>query len=113
MASIYTTAVGPRIDAIPDAIMEPYQKAFARETVVSVIEIAKAPIDPMFATQKADLIYAMKAASLEGFQLASFVTVGAAMACAIAVALFLPWRPVEGDGVLLAWRGSDDQDKVS
>ncbi|MDZ7929780.1 MAG: MFS transporter [Rhodococcus sp. (in: high G+C Gram-positive bacteria)] len=92
VASIYTAQVSPKIDAIPDAIMEPYQKAFARETVVSVIEIVKAPTNPIFATQKADLIHAMKAACLEGFQLASFVTVGAAMACALAVALFLPWR---------------------
>lgn len=110
VASIYTTKVGPRIDAIPDAIMEPYQKAFARETVVSVIEIVKAPTNPIFATQKAELVYAMKAASLEGFQLASFVTVGAAMACAIAVALFLPWRRTEGNGVLLAWRASKSED---
>ncbi|KJV03055.1 MFS transporter [Rhodococcus sp. PML026] len=110
VASIYTTKVGPRIDAIPDAIMEPYQKAFARETVVSVIEIVKAPTNPIFTTQKAELVYAMKAASLEGFQLASFVTVGAAMACAIAVALFLPWRRPEGDGVLLAWRASKSGD---
>ena len=110
VASIYTTKVSPRIDAIPDAIMEPYQKAFARETVVSVIEIVKAPTNPIFATQKAELVYAMKAASLEGFQLASFVTVGAAMACAIAVALFLPWRRPEGDGVLLAWRASKSED---
>ncbi|WP_032384500.1 MFS transporter [Rhodococcoides fascians] len=110
VASIYTTKVGPRIDAIPDAIMEPYQKAFARETVVSVIEIVKAPTNPIFATQKAELVYAMKAASLEGFQLASFVTVGAAMACAIAVALFLPWRRPEGDGVLLAWRAPKSED---
>ena len=110
VASIYTTKVGPRIDAIPDAIMEPYQKAFARETVVSVIEIVKAPTNPIFTTQKAELVYAMKAASLEGFQLASFVTVGAAMACAIAVALFLPWRRPEGDGVLLAWRASKSED---
>ncbi|OZD77208.1 MFS transporter [Rhodococcus sp. 05-2256-B2] len=110
VASIYTTNVGPRIDAIPDAIMQPYQKAFARETVVSVIEIVNSPTNPIFAAQKADLVYAMKAASLEGFQLASFVTVGAAMACAIAVALFLPWRRPEGDGVLLAWRASKSED---
>lgn len=105
--------MSPKIDAIPDAIMEPYQKAFARETVVSVIEIVKAPTNPIFATQKADLIHAMKAASLEGFQLASFVTVAAAMTCAIAVALFLPWRRPEGSGVLLAWRESKDADGVS
>ena len=110
VASIYTTNVGPRIDAIPDAIMQPYQKAFARETVVSVIEIVNSPTNPIFAAQKADLVYAMKAASLQGFQLASFVTVGAAAACALAVALFLPWRRPEGDGVLLAWRASEAPD---
>lgn len=113
VASVYTAQVSPKIDAIPDAIMEPYQKAFARETVVSVIEIVKAPTNPIFATQKADLIHAMKAASLEGFQLASFVTVAAAMTCAIAVALFLPWGRPEGSGVLLAWRESKDADGVS
>jgi MFS transporter, DHA2 family, multidrug resistance protein len=108
VASIYTTQVGPKIDAIPDALMEPYQKAFARETVVSVIEIVKAPTNSIFAAQKADLVYAMKAASLEGFQLASYVTVGSALACAIAVAVFLPWKRPEGDGVLLAWREKKD-----
>jgi DHA2 family multidrug resistance protein-like MFS transporter len=109
VASIYTTKVGPRIDAIPDALMEPYQKAFARETVVSVIEIVKAPTNSVFATQKADLVYAMKAASLEGFQLASYVTVGSALACALAVAVFLPWARQSGAGVLLAWRNTDSR----
>ena len=104
VASIYTTKVGPKIDAIPDALMEPYQKAFARETVVSVIEIVKAPTNSIFAAQKADLVYSMKAASLEGFQLASFVTVGSALTCALAVAIFLPWKRPEGESVLLAWR---------
>ncbi|MDJ0392514.1 MFS transporter [Rhodococcus sp. G-MC3] len=106
VASVYKTKVSPLVDAVPDALMEPYQKAFARETVVSVIEIVKSPSNSIFATQKADLVYAMKAASLEGFQLASFVTVGSAMACALAVAIFLPWGRPEGDGVLLAWRNS-------
>ncbi len=92
VASIYTAKVGPKIDAIPDSIMEPYQKAFARETVVSVIEIVKAPTNPLVAAQKADLVYSMKAASLEGFQLASYVTVGSALLCALAVAVFLPWK---------------------
>lgn len=109
VASIYTTKVGPRIDAIPDALMEPYQKAFARETVVSVIEIVKAPTNSVFAAQKADLVYAMKAASLEGFQLASYVTVGSALACALAVAVFLPWARQSGTAVLLAWRNTDSR----
>ncbi|MDJ0360128.1 MFS transporter [Rhodococcus sp. H29-C3] len=104
VASIYTTKVGPRIDALPDAVMNPYQKSFARETVISVIEIAKAPTNSIFASQKSELIYAMKAASLEGFQLASYITVGASLACALAVGFFLPWSRPEGDGVLLGWR---------
>ena len=104
VASIYTTKVGPLVDAIPDAVMEPYQKAFAKETVVSVIEIVNAPTNPIFATQKAELVYAMKAASLEGFQLASFVTVGSSLLCAVAVAAFLPWGRTQGESVLLAWR---------
>ena len=64
----------------------------------------------IFAGQKAELIHAMKAASLEGFQLASFVTVGASVACAVAVAFFLPWSPHSGDAVLLAWRNNDEPD---
>lgn len=51
----------------------------------------------------------MKAASLEGFQLASYVTVGSALACALAVAVFLPWARQSGTGVLLAWRNTDSR----
>lgn len=107
VASVYTTKVAPLVDAIPDAIMEPYSKAFARETVVSVLEIVKTPTSSIFATQKADLVYAMKAACLEGFELASFVTVGSALLCAVAVAIFLPWKRPEGDPVLFAWKSKE------
>ncbi|TQC41919.1 DHA2 family efflux MFS transporter permease subunit [Rhodococcus sp. WS4] len=100
VASVYTSEVGPRIDAIPDFLMTPYEKSFARETVISVLEIVQRPTSPAFAQQKADLIYAMKSACLEGFQLASYLTVSVSLLVAVAVAVFLPWKPA-GDSVLL------------
>jgi MFS transporter, DHA2 family, multidrug resistance protein len=100
---VYTTEVGPRIDAIPDFLMTPNEKSFARESVIAVLEMAKRPINPAFAQQKADLIYAMKAASMEGFQLASYVTVSASLIVAGAIAIFLPWKPA-GDSMLLVWK---------
>ncbi|MEU5759638.1 MFS transporter [Nocardia sp. NPDC047648] len=103
VASVYTTEVGPRIDAIPDFLMTPNEKSFARESVIAVLEMAKRPINPAFAQQKADLIYAMKAASMEGFQLASYVTVSASLIVAGAIAIFLPWKPA-GDSMLLVWK---------
>lgn len=103
VASVYTSEVGPRIDAIPDLLMTPYEKSFARETVISVLEIVHRPTSPAFAQQKADLIYAMKSACLEGFQLASYLTVSASLLVAVAVAVFLPWKPA-GDSVLLVRR---------
>ncbi|OZF25668.1 MFS transporter [Rhodococcus sp. 14-2496-1d] len=104
IASIYTTLVAPRVDVIPDSLMNDYQKSFARETVISVIEINDTPISPIFAQQRADLVFAMKDAALQGFQIASFVTVGASMACAVAVAIFLPWSRASTESVLLSWR---------
>ncbi len=103
VASVYTTEVGPRIDAIPDFLMTPNEKSFARESVIAVLEMTKRPINPAFAQQKADLIYAMKAASMEGFQLASYVTVSASLIVAGAIAIFLPWKPA-GDSVFLGWK---------
>lgn len=103
VASVYTTKVGPRIDAIPDFLMTADEKSFARESVIAVLEMVKRPTNPAFAQQKADLIYAMKAASLEGFQLASYVTVSASLLVAVIIAIFLPWKPADGS-VLLAWK---------
>lgn len=103
VASVYTTKVGPRIDAIPDFLMTANEKSFARESVIAVLEMVKRPTNPAFAQQKADLIYAMKAASLEGFQLASYVTVSASLLVAVIIAIFLPWKPADGS-VLLAWK---------
>ncbi|MGW5377026.1 MFS transporter [Nocardia sp. NPDC003999] len=103
MASVYTSEIGPRIDAVPDFLMTPNEKSFARESVIAVMEMVRRPTSPAFAQQKADLIYAMKSASMEGFQLASYVTVSASLLVAAAIAVFLPWKPAE-DSVLLAYR---------
>lgn len=114
VASVYTTKVSPLVDAIPDFLMTPFEKSFARETVISVLEIVNRPTNPLFAEQKAELVYAMKAASLEGFQFASFVTVGASLLVAVVVAIFLPWKPASGGSVLLAWKdGSENIGKDS
>ncbi len=104
MTSIYTDRIGARIDAIPGAVMNADQKSIARDTPISVIEVIKAPISPFFAKPKADLVYAMKAAALEGAQTASYVAVGALTICVVVVALLLPWKPERGNSVLLGWR---------
>ncbi|MDG3014845.1 MFS transporter [Speluncibacter jeojiensis] len=113
LASVYTGKVGPRIDAIPDSIMTPDQKGIARQTGLSVLEIAKHKVNPMFADQKAALIHAMKVASMDGFHVASVVTVSAVLVCAAVVAVFLPWRPT-GTSVLLGWRdgAATDRERV-
>lgn len=108
MASVYTAKVGPRIDAVPEFLMSDGEKGFARESVIAVLEMVKRPTQPAFAQQKADLIYAMKAASLEGFQLASYVTVSAVLLVAVMIAIFLPWK-VENQSVLFTWRKSSDR----
>ncbi|MFC4377336.1 MFS transporter [Nocardia halotolerans] len=107
MASVYTTEVGPRIDAIPDFLMTQSEKGFARESVIAVIEMVKRPTDPAFAQQKADLIYTMKSAALEGFELASYVTVSASLAVAVAVAIFLPWKPAR-ESVFFDWEAKSN-----
>ncbi|MFF0493023.1 MFS transporter [Nocardia sp. NPDC004068] len=92
MTSVYTDRVGARIDAIPNAIMTPEQKSIARDTPISVLEVVRAPINSLFAGAKADLVHAMKTAAMAGAQTASFVAVGALLACALAVAVLLPRR---------------------
>lgn len=42
----------------------------------------------------------MKTACLEGFAIASYFTVGAALITALLVALLLPWRPVTEGSIL-------------
>ncbi|MBF6332590.1 MFS transporter [Nocardia transvalensis] len=110
MTSVYSNRVGSRIDAIPNAIMNPDQKSIARDTPISVIEIIKTPVTPFLAKPKADLIHAMKAAALEGAQFASYVAVGALLVCTVAVAFLLPWKPEHGNSVLLGWRDEANAD---
>ncbi|MFF0452084.1 MFS transporter [Nocardia africana] len=107
MTSVYTGRVGARIDAIPDAIMNPTQKSLARDTPISVLEIVKAPISPFFAGAKADLVHAMKVAALAGSTAASWAAVGALLVCAVLVAALLPWKPQRGASLLLGRTAED------
>ena len=87
--------------------MDPQQKEYARQSVLTVLEIRRHEISSLFAGSREHLIVTMKAAALDGFQIASYATVGLAVLCAIAVALLLPWRrPTEGS-VLLGWMQSE------
>ncbi|MBF6061489.1 MFS transporter [Nocardia terpenica] len=103
VSSVYTPKVSPLVDAIPDSVMTPTQKGYARESVLTVLQIQKQPLSPLFDTRKHELIHAMKAALLDGVQVASYATVGAVVLCALVVALFLPWRPAAGSSLLLGW----------
>ncbi|MBY6537405.1 MFS transporter [Rhodococcus sp. BP-349] len=103
VASVYSARVTPLIDAVPSSLMTDGEKGFASETVIAVIEMAKRPTPSLFEQQKAELVLAMKSASLEGFQFASYVTVSACLACAVAVAVCMPWKPA-ADSVLAAAR---------
>ncbi|NIL82454.1 MFS transporter [Rhodococcoides kroppenstedtii] len=103
VASFYTDRIGPRIDSVPDVLMTPEQKDFARQTVLSVTEMRRADTPTLFDPQKDDLIRAMKIACLDGFQFASYVTVAASLLCAVAVAAFLPWgRPTTAGPLALS-----------
>ncbi|MFE2960793.1 MFS transporter [Nocardia tengchongensis] len=107
MTSVYASHIGNRIAGIPGQIMNPQQKELASNTPISVLEIVKAPVNPMFAPAKADLIHAMKVAAMQGSETASYIAVGTLVGCAVIVALALPWRPERGRSVLLGWRESD------
>ncbi|MFD6353824.1 MFS transporter [Nocardia tengchongensis] len=107
MTSVYANHIGNRIAGIPGQIMNPQQKELASNTPISVLEIVKAPVNPMFAPAKADLIHAMKVAAMQGSETASYIAVGTLVGCAVIVALALPWRPERGRSVLLGWREGD------
>ncbi|WP_200172390.1 MFS transporter [Tomitella cavernea] len=103
VASTYTATVTPLVDRIPDTMMDPQQKEYARQSVLTVLEIRQHDVPSLFSDTKDQLILTMKAAALDGFQIASYATVGLAVLCAIVVAVLLPWRRPEGGSVLLGW----------
>lgn len=104
MGSIYTSRVADKIAGIPNQIMNPQQKELASNTPISVLEIIKAPVNPILAPAKTDLIHSMKMAALEGAQAASYVAVGTLVVAAVIVALTLPWKPERGESYLMGWR---------
>ncbi|MGV9835268.1 MFS transporter [Nocardia niigatensis] len=108
MTSVYAGKIGGRIDAIPAQIMNAQQKELAGNTPISIIGIVKAPVNPLLAQAKADLIHAMKVAAMQGAEAASYVAVGTLVVCAVIVAATLPWRPERGRSILMGWRESDE-----
>lgn len=93
VASYYTGTVRPLLESVPDALMTGPEKDFAAGSVLAVLEMSARETPAIFDSSKADLIHAMKAATLEGFQYASWATVGACLVCAIVVAVRMPWKP--------------------
>ncbi|MEU6581977.1 MFS transporter [Nocardia sp. NPDC046763] len=108
MTSVYAGKIGGRIDAIPAQIMNVQQKELAGNTPISIIGIVKAPVNPLLAQAKADLIHAMKVAAMQGAEAASYVAVGTLVVCAVIVAATLPWGPERGRSILMGWRESDE-----
>ncbi|WP_182358347.1 MFS transporter [Tomitella gaofuii] len=110
VASTYTATVTPLVDRIPDTMMDPQQKEYARQSVLTVLEIRQHDVPSLFSGTKDQLILTMKSAALDGFQIASYATVGLAVLCAIVVAVLLPWRRPEGGSVLLGWMAAPSPD---
>ncbi|MTE11302.1 MFS transporter [Nocardia aurantiaca] len=108
MTSVYSGHIADRIGAIPGQIMNPQQKELASDTPISIIGIVKAPVNPLLAPAKADLIHAMKVAAMQGAEAASYIAVGTLVVCAVIVAATLPWRPERGRSILMGWRESDE-----
>lgn len=104
MTSVYTQQISGRIAGIPKTIMNDQQKELASSTPISVLEIVKAPVNPLAAQAKLDLIQAMKVAAMQGAEAASYVAVGTILVAVVIVAVALPWRVERGPSVLLGWR---------
>ncbi|WP_306364638.1 MFS transporter [Nocardia sp. CC227C] len=113
MSSIYADRVAGRIAAVPEAIMNARQKELAANTPISVLEIMKAPINPLLEQPRADLVHAMKVAALEGSHAASMVAVGTLVVCAVIVAVTLPWKPERNRSLLLGWRDAESAEEMS
>ncbi|NLU84190.1 MFS transporter [Rhodococcus sp. HNM0569] len=106
VASYYTTRIRPALDAVPATLMTDDQKDFASASVLSVLEIRKADLPAFLDSRREELILTMKTTVLEGVTTASLVASGAVVLAAIAVAVFMPWRP-DGRGTMLAFRDGD------
>lgn len=108
MTSVYASHIGDRITAIPAQIMNAQQKDLAGNTPISIIGIVQAPVNPLLAQAKTDLIHAMKVAAMQGAEAASYIAVGALVVCAVIVAATLPWRVEKGESFLMGWRESGE-----
>ncbi len=109
MTSIYSREIAGKIAGIPDQIMNAQQKELASNTPISVLEIVKAPVNPLLAQAKTNLVEAMKVAAMQGASAASHVAVGVLLVTVVLVAVLLPWRPERGRSVLLGWRENDPE----
>lgn len=109
MSSIYSDRVSGKIAGVPETIMNAQQKELASNTPISVLEIMKAPINPLLEPSRDSLVYAMKVAAMEGSHSASMVAVGTLVVCAVVVAIALPWRVERGQSLLLGWSKSEDE----
>jgi EmrB/QacA subfamily drug resistance transporter len=104
VASYYTTRVSPLIDLVPAGMMDANERSLVKASPLSVLEMRKRELAPLFEAQRENLITAMKTAALQGSHAASLVAAAAVVVCAVIVAIFLPWGVREGDSVLLGWR---------
>lgn len=106
VATAYKAQLNPVVDAIPAGLASEQDKEFMRQTAMSIIGLREQQETSLFAAQIEDIITQMKIAVLDGFQAATFVTVGAVLLCAVVVAFTLPWgRDPNQQSVLLGWRG--------
>lgn len=110
VASTYKAKIWPVVDTIPDSFASPGDKEFMRQTAMSIIGLRERQQGSPFAARIEDIIDQMKIAVLDGFQSATYVTVGAVLVCALIVAVALPWgRNPEQRSMLLGWAEKDDE----
>ncbi|GAA4486360.1 MFS transporter [Rhodococcus olei] len=96
VASYYATTIAPVVDRIPSSFMNEDEKGFARATVLSVLEIRARALPAVLEPQREQLITTMKTTVLHGSHTASLVAAGAVVACALLVAILMPWAPTGG-----------------
>ncbi|MGL4304833.1 MAG: MFS transporter, partial [Mycobacteriaceae bacterium] len=77
MASIYGSKIGPIVEKIPSTVIDEQSKDYIRSSVLSILQIRKTEINPLFENSKIELIRSMKDAALRGSEAATYVGVGA------------------------------------